>query len=244
MCAPDTTRTDACQGAQTPREFSLTIVTRPPARGIAIRAEASRRRIRKAIAAGVGFLARTQGADGLWRDFRCFVGDSDEWVTAYVCNALIGTKLLAARRSIQQASRSLKKRQRPDGGWGYNADSPPDADSTGWALRAFLALRASTLDGAPRAETFLALHQRSDGGIATYASRMPLRRKFVRPFAWRNFAGWCVTDPCVTAAVIPVLDAKRQRRALAFLRRRQGADGRWRGYWWADAEYATTLTLD
>jgi squalene cyclase len=138
----------------------------------------------------------------------------------------------------------MQKRQRPTGGWGYNQDSPPDADSTAWAVRVFTALGKARRKSVHQAKRFMAMHQRRNGGIATYSSPWPLRRKFARPSSWSTYTGWCVTDACVTAAAVNALDSDGQRNAVAFLIKQQRRHGEWRGYWWADYEYATTLALE
>jgi squalene cyclase len=204
----------------------------------------SPRSISRALRSAVEFLARAQGADGLWRDFPSFVGDSDEWVTAYVSNALLGTSFRTAENCVLGACDAMQKRQRPTGGWGYNEDSPPDADSTAWAFRVLVALGKARCKSVHQAKRFMARHQRRDGGIATYFSPWPLRRKFARPSSWSTYTGWCVTDPCVTAAAVNALDTDGQRNAVAFLLKQEGRHGEWRGYWWADYEYATTLALE
>jgi hypothetical protein len=205
---------------------------------------ALRQRVSRALRPAVDFLVRAQGSDGLWRDFPCFVGPSDEWVTAYVANALLGISTQASEFSIGHACYALQKRQRRAGGWAFNGDSPPDADSTAWTYRLLTALGRSRWECALRARKFMARHQRRDGGIVTYASPQPLKRKFARPSAWPTYSGWCVTDPCVTAASVVTLDPKGQRAARRFLLATQGGRCEWGGYWWGDYEYATSLALD
>jgi squalene cyclase len=195
------------------------------------------------MAKAVGFLIRAQHSDGLWRDFVTFAGESDEWVTAYVATALAGVDSAAARESTRKAWYAMSKRARRAGGWGYNKESPADADSTAWALRMASALGKSNLASVVRGKRLLTAQQRRDGGIATCSSQV-WGACFARMSSSARWSGWCDSHSCVTAASADALDAKERRNALAFLRKRQEVRGRWIGYWWADHEYPTTLALD
>ena len=86
----------------------------------------------RAVSAAAAFIAGRQARDGTWRDFRTLAGEAEDWTTAYI-GAQLGTARVPAA-SLRRATSALLARQRPDGGWGYNALVPADGDSTAWAL--------------------------------------------------------------------------------------------------------------
>lgn len=93
-----------------------------------------------ALCRGVSALLAAQ-ADGHWRDFSLPVGVSDRWVTAYILTRLAETDRraglrLAGSSAIADALAWLEASRTADGGWGYNAAVPDDADSTAWAVLA------------------------------------------------------------------------------------------------------------
>jgi Prenyltransferase and squalene oxidase repeat len=143
---------------------------------------------RSAIERGIDFLLAGQSSDGLWRDFRTPAGEASTWPTGYIGNTL---QLAGVdRTALEQAARALVQRQQPDGGWGYNEDTPSDADSTSWALLFLSGMRGHDR-ACDRAGASLARHQRRHtGGVATYAEAGPIRR-FVGLGRWVPFRGWC-----------------------------------------------------
>lgn len=195
----------------------------------------------QALARGVEFLLRARDRQGWWRDFRLAPGPSDEWATAYVAALLAGSGQAAARPAVARAWTLLAGCHTSIGGWGYNALTPCDADSTAWALRVAAAAGAG---GSPRARAghaFLGAHARGDGGIATYADEAPVRAFTGLPRS-TALTGWTSSHACVTAAVAALPPYRERLRP--FLRARQHADGAWRAYWWGDHGYATALAAD
>jgi squalene cyclase len=203
--------------------------------------EAGRRR--RALARGVEFLLDRQCEDGLWRDFQTPAGEASTWPTAYIGTALYGVGIGGA--AAERAASALVSRQHRDGGWGYNEETPTDADSTSWAL--LLLTRTRDRSGAcQRAGRCLARHQRRhSGGVATYAEAGPIRR-YMGLARWVPYRGWCRPQTEVTAVAGRAQDAlgsgaPRARAAAAwrYVRHRQEADGSWSSYWWTTPHYAT-----
>jgi squalene cyclase len=200
-------------------------------------------RARTATAQGIDFVLARQGVDGLWRDFLTPAGKASTWPSAYIGSALQPSG--ADRDALQRAADALARCQRPDGGWGYNEETPSDADSTAWAVL-FLTGMQGPDRACHRAGACLARHQRrSSGGVATYAEPGPIRRYTgLRP--WVPLRGWCRPQVEVTAVAGRALsalasDVSRGRGTAAwrFVRSRQNADGSWNSYWWTSSHFAT-----
>lgn len=189
-----------------------------------------------AIDAAVGFLLDARSQSGWWVDYEGFSeGASDEWVTAYVANALLASGRPGTTDAARRAWSLLTRRARP--GWGWNFLQPPDADSTIWCL--LLASGLGELASAPaeKAMSFLRSHMHEDGGVATYR-----RNAHIDASLGGVNEGWSDRHTCVTAAAahLPSLGAG----PLEFLRRTQKTDGMWRGYWWKSDLYTTALAAE
>ncbi len=189
-----------------------------------------------AIDAAVSFLLDARSQSGWWVDYEGFAeGASDEWVTAYVANALLASAHPGAIDAARRAWSLLTRRARA--GWGWNFLQPPDADSTIWCLQ--LATGLGELASAPAedAMSFLRSHMHEDGGVATYRrdAHSEISQGAVN-------AGWSEWHTCVTAAAahLPSLGAA----PLEYLRRMQQTDGAWRGYWWRSDLYTTALSAE
>lgn len=196
-----------------------------------------------AIDRALAFLLAARTQRGWWRDFSGVLGDgrawragaSDEWVTAYVGAALAALAIDDAQVAGRRAWASLVERRPPGAGWGFNRLAHPDADSTTWALRLATALQQGASPHAQRARELLNGHVLPDGGLATYSSDA------FGTAAAGDYVGWSgISHACVTAAAA-CLGCKRP---LEFLRRTQGEDGSWSGYWWEDPEYTTALAAE
>jgi len=194
---------------------------------------------RKELAAAaddaVRYLCRLQDAAGRWTDYRLPVGASDEWVTAYVGLALAQV----GRRGSPAAPAALAAARRGAGwlataraypaGWGFNATTGPDADSTAMALGLAAELG---LPPRPEDQAFLRLHWRPEGGLAT----------FLTDTAWGR-AHWDVTPWGYLGLSAGDQEALRPS-FLAALNTNRMADGMWRAYWWRRPYYSTFLTLE
>jgi sporulenol synthase len=202
--------------------------------------------IRQAICRGTRTLLDelAQQPDCLWRDFRRADGSggSNVWVSGFIA-AHLG-RSPAARPAAASAIARLIAGRRAEGGWGYDEQLLPDADSTAWVL---LAARA-TGSALPRsvllaAIRFLLRHQDGSGGFATYGSEgVPL-------FAGTTGReGWFAPQPCVTAAALAALTAYASpdlpaiAAAAAYLER-AAVDDLWHAYWWYGPTYATYLAV-
>jgi hypothetical protein len=119
-----------------------------------------------AVTDAVGALLRRQNRDGFWRDFMLPPGRSDAWATAWTGWGIAhATRSVHGTAALQRATRALWRGGGPFG-WGYNAASEPDADSTAWAIRllsivtpgsarAAVSILDRYLDPAGEAHTFL-----------------------------------------------------------------------------------------
>jgi squalene cyclase len=192
---------------------------------------------------GVDFLLTGQGNDGMWRDFHTRAGEASTWPTGYIGNALQLARV--DRDVLDRAADALVSRQQSDGGWGYNEETPSDADSTAWALL-FLAGMDGRDDACDRGRSCLARHQRRSGGVATYADPGPIRR-YTAVARWVPFRGWCSPHVEVTSAAgRAYLDSSRARAdaALRYVRSQQNTDGSWNSYWWTSAHFATQQAVE
>ncbi|MFB2919726.1 prenyltransferase/squalene oxidase repeat-containing protein [Aerosakkonema funiforme] len=203
-----------------------------------------RNRLDSAIVAATQFLLCSRNQKGWWRDFHLYIGiegevrRSDEWVTAYVGDALAALPDRQAKLAAQQAWLLLINRRQSSPGWGYNGFVTPDADSTAWALRLASSLGESKSHKAREASEFIAKHFSATGGIATYLEQLA-------PRAYTGSApvkGWCGVHACVTAAVASLEEIGEASRR--FLRDTQDDNGSWKAYWWYDYEYATALAAE
>lgn len=181
-----------------------------------------------ALAKGVEFLLRQQQEDGGWEDYHSLpVGPATEWVTAFVAAALLDTGDERARRAATRAvDHLLAVHCSPEerGGWGYNAATGPDADSTAWTLAG---LRRTDRPLPPAAVAFLVSLHRDDGGFATYP---------------RN-DGWGCSHPDVAPLAVLALPAPQRQPLLAsvaaYSLRTVCPDGSWPAYWWRGRHYST-----
>jgi hypothetical protein len=127
------------------------------------------------------------------------------------------------------------ERQR-SGGWGYNAFSPPDADSTAWVLKLLAVLGDGQAEQDP-ARAFLSAHLTQGGGFATYESATPLTFNSQRD---TDDAGWRSSHACVAANAAGVLGSA----LWPVLESSQGVDGSWGAYWWKTDAMSTALAAE
>lgn len=215
----------------------------------------------RAAAQATRFLVERQGADGLWRDFRTLAGQAEDWPTAFIGLALATVARAdfgagreegaLAAAAAQRAAAALLGRQHQDGGWGYHAGVPVDADSTALAVLLLLAATphrdAATARALERARRCLLAHQDAEsGGFSTYAGEAPIRAFMDLP-AEIPLCGWCQPHVEVTAVCGQALAwlgaGEAARAAWRFVRERQAPGGAWPAYWWAAPHYATFQAL-
>jgi hypothetical protein len=222
--------------------------TAPPPDPRPAPAQAPAASVDDAIERAVEFLMRRRNQAGWWRDFfdrarprdadRRMTGyASDEWVTAYVANAMALAPVPAAREAAREAFELLMLR-RESGGWGYHALLPADGDTTTWVLRLARLLDAPGSARLRAARDFVAGLTSPAGAVATYArSAVPHLREFLNMDG--TYDGWCGEHGCVTAAA-----AALAPESLACVAAAQQRDGSWAGHWWDDDEYTTARALE
>ena len=193
--------------------------------------------ITEALARGLSFVLAAQNAAGAWTDWALPPGPSSSWTTAYVglkLSCLGQRDRVALAEPLDRAACWLLSQQPESGGWGYNQEVEPDADSTAQALL-FL---AATGRAAPRSAcAFLARYQQPDGGFATFL-----------PDALTG--SWGLSHPEITPVALLALRASPGglpedglARGLAWLRRARRSDGIWNSFWWSTPLPATEACL-
>jgi hypothetical protein len=190
------------------------------------------------IERGVRFLLETQPQSGLWRDFNVPSGISDEWVSGFVGTQLARTGDGRARSAAEECFLRLAERQRPNGGWAYNAYHPTDADSTSWALRLASALGFGDDPMVARGQAFIAGHLRPEGGLVSFLDR-PGVAAVAGLDGDTSLVGWMHIHDCVTAASTPFMPDL----VTDYLRSRQHG-GSWAGYWWEHDAFPTWLVTE
>ena len=136
---------------------------------------------RPAGRASVGYLLRRQRPGGGWAWYPNGAADSND--TAAAIQALRAAGVSARSRAIGRGLRFLRRLQNRDGGFELTAGRGSDAQSTAWAIQAFVAARRTP--GRP-AFRYLGRLQRRDG-------------------SYRYSRRYGVTPVWVTAQVLPAL---------------------------------------
>lgn len=182
-----------------------------------------------------------------WSDFITPIGESNEWVSAYVAMALgrdnsvfIKNKEIVAR---------LCKKQRHNGGWAYNSRAPADTDSTSITLALLAGYNDLPNKNCKRAKNFILKHQQSNGGIATFRSTYQLRL-LMRAFNV-SFKGWLQSHECVTATALDALiragiknDDPVILSGVEYLCNSvDSKTGLWRSYWWQGPYYSSSAAI-
>lgn len=183
----------------------------------------------------VNLLLQFQHRQGCWIDFSIH-GSSDQWITGYAALSLSEAMSVASsisgeiKEALHKAHDYLIENRHPCGGWGYNADVQPDADSTSIVTRFF---DHAGYDIPSGTIGFLKRHGDPQLGYATYLRDSSQDR-------------WGKPVPEITAAVASVLYdvgvlQKRDLKALwsRYLEWRQRQCGDWAGFWWTNNGYPT-----
>lgn len=165
--------------------------------------------------------------DGLCLEFHQLRhGPSLAWTTACVGSTFVELHSIVPQEMLG----ALLSLQWDCGGWSYNQNSVPDADSTLRVMQFLAKTGFCDLAVTGKAEAFVISHQQADGGIATY------RPEAVATMGYPE-GGWTVSHPCVTALATRVLEDKQARvKARRFLSRRLET-GDARAYWWQTPWY-------
>lgn len=188
--------------------------------------------LQRSIADGAVFLLAAQDDDGLWRDYRLEPGASETWVTAVVGLTLARCEaFVAPGNALDRAVDAVHRHRKPDG-WGYNARTAADADTTAWALR-FLAGQGALrgLDAAGLLGPFIT----PTGGVRTFKDP-------------ERFGNWAAIHPDVTPLVgMALVESKADVELIRFVRRGclNGRDdsGLWLPYWWSSKAYGIAHNL-
>jgi hypothetical protein len=214
-------------------------VERKPRINLYLRARMRRdvpRRDELAVAArdAVHALAALQEASGRISDYDDLpVGASDQWVTAFVGLALAQAEQVlgdgVAHAAAERAADWLTRERTYEAGWGYNAITGPDADSTAMTLAL---LRALGRPIAPGDQCYMSESWRAEEGIAT----------FLRHDAW-GVAHWDVT-PWGYLGLSAEEQSRLRGEFLKALEVNRLPNGMWRAYWWRTPLYSTFVTLE
>jgi hypothetical protein len=177
------------------------------------------------LADGARFLRAGQAPDGLWRDYALEPGAAETWTTCAAALALaVADPGPTSAAAIARARAAVRARAR-DGGWGYNAHTACDADSTAWAVR-LLGVGAAALgpylDPAGHAHTF--------ADPALFGT-----------WAGRHADVTALAGLALVAAGAPD-DAIATVRAAVLAARAPG--GGWRAFWWTTDLYASARALE
>jgi hypothetical protein len=210
---------------------------RSPHRSIRTRAST----VSDAIEHAVDCLVAVRHQSGWWRDFRGmgFVDFSDEWVTAYVGDALAGVALGVAQNAAREGLELLLTARERTCGWGFNALLPPDGDATTWVLRLARSLDAPEHARLAGGRRLLESLTGPDGGVTSYAlSAVALLDRITR--IGGSYDGYRTAHTCISAsAAILGISAS----TLSYLRGSQKPNGAWSSYWWETDEYATAWAV-
>lgn len=193
-------------------------------------------RLAEAVAALVG----QRSGDGLWQGFPTLAGQSDLWVSGFVATHLADLELVPV--DLAPTRQALVAARADDGGWGYAAHVPTDADSTAWCARAVAPVDSA--EGRAEALGVLADH-RVGAGYATYRPTSGIVA-FVEASTFDTVSGWTVAHPDVTVAVLLAgepADTGDADDVLRDLVSRQTGAGFVESYWWRGPLYASTLLL-
>jgi hypothetical protein len=180
----------------------------------------------------VGFLVAAE-VDGQWQDYELPVGISTEWATAYIGWALAEVAdcwhLPKADESARRAARWLTDQRTYPVGWGYNATTGADTDSTACAIALFdtLGISVSHEDRALVRNAWQDL-----SGFATFPQG---------PGAWSE-PHLDILWPALRGAHLEKIEHLWQGLQPKLHASFNDSKG-WHGYWWQDSWYCTFHVL-
>ncbi|MHB1683518.1 MAG: hypothetical protein ACYCYO_11955 [Bacilli bacterium] len=221
----------------------------------------TKRMCRDVVEGCLNYIEQQQAQDGHWEEFFLRVGWGTSWPTAYIGNCLADTEHVFNSRTAIMMDRATDYLVQTwhFGGWGYNAEEPPDADSTSIALR-FLRTRLVSSEVTTTvledSSKFLLDHLR-DCGASTYRfktiedAQATGHPHFVKGDPQTLYRGWCAAHMSVGCSCLLALRNLSYQQAVSWgfdfarylyttLRNR----GRMDDYWWAGTEYPTIVALD
>ena len=171
------------------------------------------------------FLTSHQDADGFWRDFRLDPGASDAWITACVGFAL--SHVEGCRESVLKAADALCAIRRPQG-WGYNALTACDADTTAWVIR-FLSVAGAV--SAAEATELMRFYITPSHRVRTFAST-------------DRFGSWAHAHDEVAPIVAMALLSCGASGPVKLLRQNCIAQESWTPFWWQCRSYVCAQNLE
>lgn len=194
--------------------------------------------LKKSVRAAAKYITTHQSEAGQWLDFVLPVGASDAWVTAYVGLSLakLPKELRSheAEEAIERACSWCRAAMQPDYGWGYNAFTESDADSSANTILFLSACKQPIPDAC---FDLLQSFQKQDGGFATYKKTDP-----------NDSWGHCHPDvtPVVLNALLTnkFIKSSRMNSARKFVVANQNPAGIWQSYWWDSYLYSTWVNID
>lgn len=151
-------------------------------------------------------------------------GPSLSWTTACIGSTL--AEFQAVPQGMLEALLSLQW----DGGWSYNQNSVPDADSTLRVLQFLGKVGFNDQAIIGRAEKFVISHQQVDGGIAAYLPEAMAVMKYPE-------GGWTTSQPCMTALASRILQNEQARNKAKHYLAGRLKKGDARAYWWRTPWY-------
>jgi len=187
----------------------------------------------EAITRGERLLAERQAVDGMWRDYWLKPGSSEDWVSACCGLALArAPRSQSTLHSLTAAGRALYSARRA-GGWGFNRDTVPDADSSAWVLR-FLSIFG--IECLKRDAACLQVYVDGDGHAHTFHSPETAGR-------WGH-AHADVTPVVGMALLATGADSGLIARVRNAVLGSQTQEGCWLSFWWSTNSYATARSLE
>ena len=179
------------------------------------------------------FLIAAQDSDGFWRDYSLPPGASTGWTSACVAWSLCNSSSSPEwSHAVERSRMAIHSHWRP-GGWGYNFDGEPDADTTAWVLRLMAKLNdPCARDAARYLEPFLS----RSGGVRTFSTP-------------ERFGTWAhehidVVPTVGLALVESASDESLTARLRAWCLAKQRTGGGWDSFWWSTDAYAVARNLE
>ena len=203
-----------------------------------------------ALVKGTDYIVNKQNAQGYWLDFALKCGQSDEWITGYIGNSLIPLTYLkdfprneSVLISMRKAAKQLLFNRHYENGWGYNATTGVDTDSTATCFLFLSKLGLASERMSDLIGRTIIQAQNSDFGFGSFSEQSIRReRKCKNPQFYGKsslYDGWKCSDPYITSLAISVISLpiysglfKREiDLAVKYLEEKQDPTGYWECYW-------------
>lgn len=160
-----------------------------------------------------------------WVDYQLPVGESDIWATANILFQLQNCQLTIEHSHLYTNAQKWLQEQVKPTGWGYNASTPSDSDSTSLALLSAIPNEKMAIAILTKLEN----HCKSEHGYGTYNSKI-----------YKGHWSFGVDD---VSPYVLLAQQKFNFNASAglpdFICKNQLENGSWCSYWWISNLYAT-----